>query len=218
MAEDHGLCDGDGAVNVAQRGELLLFAVAQDVVLLDVVQGLLFALQLDDVGVGHDPLGEPPHRVLERGGEEQHLAVPGQAGRFRRRSPLDADALVLVSLRGDHNVGLIEHENLDLLGVDELQLVAPVQDGARRADDDVLLNLLPSVREPRTFIAANGVGQLHFGIELSHLLDHLSQLFKRLDGVERGAGVSLQNLHLVGGVDQAASDQLVEQRLHGDVL
>lgn len=67
MAEDHGLCDSDGAVDVAQRVELLLLAVAHHVVLLDGVQRLLLPLQFDDVWVGDDPLGEVPHRLLECG-------------------------------------------------------------------------------------------------------------------------------------------------------
>lgn len=75
MAEDHGLSDGDGSVDVTQRLELLLLAVTQHVVLFDGVQRLLFPLQLDDVGVRHDALGEVPHRLLKRGREQQHLAV-----------------------------------------------------------------------------------------------------------------------------------------------
>lgn len=61
MAEDHGLSDGDGSVDVTQGLELLLLAVAQHVVLLDGVQRLLLPLQLDDIGVGHDAPREIPH-------------------------------------------------------------------------------------------------------------------------------------------------------------
>lgn len=78
MAEDHGLGDGDGAIDVAQSQELLFFAVTQHVVLLDGVQSLLLALQFDDVGFGYDALGKAPHRLLEGGREQQHLAVLGQ--------------------------------------------------------------------------------------------------------------------------------------------
>ena len=60
MAEDHGLGDGDGSVDVAEGLELLLLAGALHVVLLDGVQRLLLALQLDDVWVGDDALGEVP--------------------------------------------------------------------------------------------------------------------------------------------------------------
>lgn len=75
MAEDHGLSDSDGSVDVTQGLELLLLAVAQHVVLLDGVQRFLLPLQLDDIGVGHDAPREIPHRLFKRGREEQHLAA-----------------------------------------------------------------------------------------------------------------------------------------------
>lgn len=67
MAEDHGLGNGDGSVDVTEGMELLLPAVAQHVVLFDGVQRLLLSLQLDDVGVRHDALGKVPHRLFKRG-------------------------------------------------------------------------------------------------------------------------------------------------------
>lgn len=78
MAKDHGLRDCDRAVDVTQRIKLVLFASAEHVILLDGVQGLLFSLQADDVGVGDDALGKLPHRVLEGCGEKQHLTVFGK--------------------------------------------------------------------------------------------------------------------------------------------
>lgn len=46
-----------------------------------------------------------------------------------------------MTLRSDHDVGLVQHKHPDLLGVDELELEAPVQHGSRRADHDLLLKL-----------------------------------------------------------------------------
>uniref|UniRef100_A0A3B4ZNI0 Uncharacterized protein n=1 Tax=Stegastes partitus TaxID=144197 RepID=A0A3B4ZNI0_9TELE len=63
MAEDHGLSDGDGSIDVTESLELLLLAVAQHVVLFDGIQCLFFSLQLDDVGIWHNALSK------------QHLAV-----------------------------------------------------------------------------------------------------------------------------------------------
>lgn len=40
--------------------------------------------------------------------------------------PLDANALVLMTLCGYHDISLIQHKHSDLLWVDELQLCAPV--------------------------------------------------------------------------------------------
>lgn len=58
--------------------------------------------------------------------------------------PLDADALVLVALSSYHHVCLIQNKHLDLLGVNELELGAPVQNGPRGANDNVLTDLLTS--------------------------------------------------------------------------
>lgn len=59
----------------------------------------------------------------------------------RESSPLNADALVLVSLCGDHDISLVQNKHFDLFRVDELQLNAPVQNRPRCADDDLLLDL-----------------------------------------------------------------------------
>lgn len=61
MAEDHGLGDGDGPVQVAQGLELLLSVIANDIILFDGVQSLLFTLKFDDVGVWDHLLGKLPH-------------------------------------------------------------------------------------------------------------------------------------------------------------
>jgi hypothetical protein len=76
MAENHGLADRDGAVNVAQGPVLVFLAVALDVILLDVVQRLLFSPQSDDDGfVGYDFLGKLHHRLIVGGREQQHLTL-----------------------------------------------------------------------------------------------------------------------------------------------
>uniref|UniRef100_A0A8D1PE74 Uncharacterized protein n=1 Tax=Sus scrofa TaxID=9823 RepID=A0A8D1PE74_PIG len=78
MAEDHGLSNGDGSVQVTQGLELLVSVIAQDIILLDGVQCLLLTLQFDDIWVWDHFLGKLPDRVFEGGREKQHLAVPGQ--------------------------------------------------------------------------------------------------------------------------------------------
>uniref|UniRef100_A0A8C7RJD1 Uncharacterized protein n=1 Tax=Oncorhynchus mykiss TaxID=8022 RepID=A0A8C7RJD1_ONCMY len=57
MTEDHGLSNGDGPVDVAEGHELLLFAVTDDVVLLD---GVLL-----------------PHHLLKRGREQENRTLFG---------------------------------------------------------------------------------------------------------------------------------------------
>uniref|UniRef100_A0A8D0BM96 Uncharacterized protein n=1 Tax=Salvator merianae TaxID=96440 RepID=A0A8D0BM96_SALMN len=91
VAEDHGLCDGYGPVDVTEGVELLFAAVAQDIVLLDGVQRLLFSLQLDNVGVGDNFLGKLPHRVLKGGREQQHLAIFGKHPEGSQKGNKDLD-------------------------------------------------------------------------------------------------------------------------------
>uniref|UniRef100_A0A8C8ZNG9 Uncharacterized protein n=1 Tax=Prolemur simus TaxID=1328070 RepID=A0A8C8ZNG9_PROSS len=160
MAEDHGLSNRDGPIEVAQGLELLVSAIAQNIILLDGVQGLLLTLQFDNVWVRDHFLGKLPHR---------HPASSSL--------PLDADALILVALSSYHHVGLIQNKHLDLLGVDELELGAPVQHGPRGADDNLLTDFLtPFHSLILTFIASHGISQLQLWMKFAHLLDHFSCL------------------------------------------
>lgn len=43
-----------------------------------------------------------------------------------------------------HHISLVQNKHLDLLGVNELQFGAPVQDGPRGTDDNLLTHLLTS--------------------------------------------------------------------------
>uniref|UniRef100_A0A3B5R5H2 Uncharacterized protein n=1 Tax=Xiphophorus maculatus TaxID=8083 RepID=A0A3B5R5H2_XIPMA len=133
MAEDHGLSNCNGSVDVTESLELLLSAVAEHKVLLDGVQSLLLSLQLDDVGFGHDAL------------REQHLAV-------LRHLPLDSDTLVLVSLRGDHDVGFVQHKHSDLLGIYKPEFIAPVQHCTRCPNNYLFLQFTASFhwKRPKT--------------------------------------------------------------------
>uniref|UniRef100_A0A3Q3SHG1 Uncharacterized protein n=1 Tax=Mastacembelus armatus TaxID=205130 RepID=A0A3Q3SHG1_9TELE len=127
MAEDHGLGDGDGSVDVTEGLELLLLGVAQHIVLFDSIQCFLLSLQLDDVGIRYNAL------------QKQHLAVFGH---------------------------LIQNKHLDLLGVYELELTAPVQHGTRCANNNLGL----------TFISSDSVDKFDLRIVFAHLLNHLTSL------------------------------------------
>uniref|UniRef100_A0A8C9L639 Uncharacterized protein n=1 Tax=Serinus canaria TaxID=9135 RepID=A0A8C9L639_SERCA len=153
MAEDHGLGNGDGPVDVTESPELLISVIAQDIILLDGVQGLLLALQFDNVW--------------------EHLAVPGEHSEREITPlslcpsvPLNADALVLVALGGDHHICLIQHEHLDLLGIYEFQLGTPVQHGAGCADYDLII---PSF----LFVV---ICKFQLRVKVSHLFNHFSCL------------------------------------------
>uniref|UniRef100_A0A8C7Z596 Uncharacterized protein n=1 Tax=Oryzias sinensis TaxID=183150 RepID=A0A8C7Z596_9TELE len=168
MTEDHGLSDGDGAVDVTQSFKLLLLAVTQHIILFDGVQSLLLPLQFDDVGLGNNALSKAPDGLLKCSRKQQHLAV-------FRHSPLDSYTLVLVTLRGDHDVGFIQNEHFDLLWIYKLELAAPVEHGTRRADDYLFL-----MEEGLTFISSDCINQLDFRVIFAHLLDHLASLERQL--------------------------------------
>lgn len=70
-------------------------------------------------------------------------------------TPLDANALVLVTLCGDHDICLVQHKHINFLWVDKSELLAPVQDRAGGADHNLLLELHPSLHcTDRGFIIA----------------------------------------------------------------
>lgn len=76
--------------------------------------------------------------------ERRHLRVcsSSSAGRAEREFwPLDSDALLLVTLEVNHDVGLIQHKQLDLFGVKQLRFPASIHHRAGRPDDDLLLEL-----------------------------------------------------------------------------
>lgn len=67
MAEDHGLGNGDCAVDVTESLELLVSVIAQDIILLNRVQCLLLSLQFDNVWVRNNFLSKLPHGILKSG-------------------------------------------------------------------------------------------------------------------------------------------------------
>ena len=90
MTKDHGLSDGQHAVDVGNGAIFLFLGVAHDVVLLDVVQRLLLPVKplekkfnieragpkkeiklLEDHGIPNDHFGEF-HDIVVIGGREQH--------------------------------------------------------------------------------------------------------------------------------------------------
>lgn len=85
MAEDDGLCDGEGGVKITQRFKFVLLVLTDNVELLDVVQRLLFTSQPNDIWIGNNLLCKLPHRVLKGGGEKEHLAVLHQLSVRERR-------------------------------------------------------------------------------------------------------------------------------------
>lgn len=89
-----------------------------------------------------DPDTQVHYRSCNQQSVSMHLpGLKANSPNTRESSPLNADALVLVSLCGDHDISLVQNKHFDLFRVDELQLDAPVQNCPRCADDDLLLDL-----------------------------------------------------------------------------
>lgn len=88
--------------------------------------------------------------------------------------PLDADALVLVALSSYHHVCLIQNKHLDLLGVNELELGAPVQNGPRGANDNVLTDLLTPSGGVVAFPPSGTPAVLHGWSDSGHSPLHVS--------------------------------------------
>uniref|UniRef100_A0A8C2U8U2 Uncharacterized protein n=1 Tax=Coturnix japonica TaxID=93934 RepID=A0A8C2U8U2_COTJA len=163
VAEDHGLGNGDSAIDITESTELLISAIAQHVILLNSVQCLLLSLQFDNVWVRNNFLSKFPHRIFKISREE---CIPAAPMLHLQYLPLNADALILMALGCYHHICLIQDEHFDFLGIDELQFGAPVQHSARCANDNLLL----------TFIASDSICKLQLWVKLPHLFDHLSCL------------------------------------------
>uniref|UniRef100_A0A3Q3IQQ0 Uncharacterized protein n=1 Tax=Monopterus albus TaxID=43700 RepID=A0A3Q3IQQ0_MONAL len=137
--------------------ELVLLILAEHIELLDCVQCLLFTLQPDDIGVRNHLLCKAPHRVLKGCREKEHLTLIQQHD--LKLAPMDTNALVPMTLCANHHISLIQHKHCNLLGVNGLELGAPVED----------CHFLTSV-------ASNGIGQFHIWTKFPHLLNYLTDL------------------------------------------
>uniref|UniRef100_A0A8B9G1C9 Uncharacterized protein n=1 Tax=Amazona collaria TaxID=241587 RepID=A0A8B9G1C9_9PSIT len=166
MAEDHGLGNGDSAIDVTESLELLISVTAQNIVLLNSVQSLLLSLQFDDVWVRNNFLSKLPHGILK--GELSLKEPKPPWARYSQSLPLNADALVLMALGCYHHISLIQHKHFDFLGIYEFELGTPVQHGAGSANHNLITVL--------TLIASDSIGKFQLWIKLPHLLNHFSCL------------------------------------------
>lgn len=128
VAEDDGLGDGEGLVEVAEGVELVLLAVNHDVELLDTFKGEFIALDEDASGVVHELLGHLEGLAGHGGREEADLGGGGELGE-------DVIDLILETAR-EHLVSLVEDEDFDELGV-EVAASDHVKDTTGCSDHDV---------------------------------------------------------------------------------
>ena len=73
VAEDDGLGDGEGLVEVAQGVKLPLLTLDRDVELANTLEGELLLLDEDADGVPHEPGGHLKHLLGHCGGQQDHL-------------------------------------------------------------------------------------------------------------------------------------------------
>ena len=109
VAENDGLGDGEGLVQIAQRIQFPVLFLHVDVELFDALEGEFLFLHEDGLGVPHEFFGDVEHLGGHCCGEEHHLHLGGQVAE-------DVVNLVLEA-PGEHLVGLVEDEHLDVRGV-----------------------------------------------------------------------------------------------------
>lgn len=110
VAENDGLVDVQGLVQVAESIELPVLALNVDVELTDTFEGKLVLLDQNTDGVGHE-LTSDLEGLLSHGGREQtDLEVLGEGLE-------DIVDLILETAR-KHLIGLIEDEDLDVVGAE----------------------------------------------------------------------------------------------------
>lgn len=196
VAEDDGLGDGDGLVEIAKRVELPLLLFDGNVELLDTFQGQLVTLDENADGVAHELFGDLENLLRHGSREQDTLGVLGQELE-------DLVHLVLETTR-EHLVGLVEAEHLELVRL-ESTTVDHVVDTTGSADDD--LGALIELGHVLTNVGTTDAGvavDLHVVAECDDdLLDLLGELTsggkdERLDGLDARVD-ALQNGDREGG-------------------
>uniref|UniRef100_G3W0H3 Uncharacterized protein n=1 Tax=Sarcophilus harrisii TaxID=9305 RepID=G3W0H3_SARHA len=156
MTEDHGLRNGDGPIEITKRLEFLIPVIAHHIILFNGVQCLFFSFQFDDIWVWDNFSCKFPHRLLKISSKKIPCPYPYPN---KAPIPLDSYTLILMALGGYHYISFIKNKHFDLLGIDEFQLGAPIQDSARSTNHNLFTDLL-----------------LKFRIKFAHLFNHLSCL------------------------------------------
>jgi len=185
VAEDDGLGDGDGLVEIAQGVELPLLLLNGDEELLDTLEGQLILLDQDADGVAHELGGDLHNLNGHGGGQKDDLGGGGKT--------LENIVDLILETAGEHLIGLIEDEHLHGVGL-EGTTVDHVEDTTGGTDDDVgtsleALHVIADVGTTNAGVALN----LH---EVTESDDDLLDLLGQLAGRGEDEGLALR----VGGV------------------
>ncbi len=184
VAEDDGLGDGDGLVQVGQSVELPVLLLNGNVELLNTFEGKLILLDKDTDGVAHE-LGGDLEDVLGHGsGEKDNLGRLGEK--------LEDVVNLLGETAGQHLVGLVEDEHLHVVGLQDTTL-NHVVDTTGSTDNDLgtILESLHVVTDAGTANAGVALDIHEVTDGDNDLLDLLSELTgggedKRLAGLDVG--------------------------------
>lgn len=128
VTEDDSLGDRDRVVQVTQTVELVSLLLDIDVELLDTLQGQLVLLNQDSDRVVHELRGNLQD-VLWHGSRQKN-----NLGSLRQQSENVVD--LLLETRGQHLIGLIQDEHLDLVGL-EVSSVDHVKDSTRSTNNNL---------------------------------------------------------------------------------
>jgi len=146
VQEDDTLGDGDGLVKIAQSFELPVFFFNVDVILFDTFKGKFFFLDQNSDWFSHESLGDIENFSWHGGGQKHDLDVS-------RKSSENIVNLVLETSR-KHLIGLIENEDLDVSGVDDLS-GDHIEYTTGSSDDDLLRIGLESLNFDFHVVATN---------------------------------------------------------------
>jgi len=128
VAEDDGLGDGDGLVQVGEGVELPVLLLDGNVELLNTFEGKLVLLDEDTDGVTHELGGDLEDVLGHGGGKEDDLGGLGKE--------LEDVVDLLSETAGQHLVGLVEDELLHAVGLEDATL-DHVVDTAGGTDNDL---------------------------------------------------------------------------------
>eukprot|EP00760_Papus_ankaliazontas_P032971 PhM_4_TR6111/c0_g1_i1/m.59329 len=182
VAEDHGLSDRHGVVQIAQRLELEVL-LDGDVVLLDAVEREHLLLDENAARRAHELVRQRQHVLGDGGAEEGDLDVAGEELE-------DLVDLLREALR-EHLVGLVEDKDAELVRA-EAATLDDVVDTAGRADgdEDALLDLLDVVLHARATDerVAEALAVAHV---LADARAHLLRLQGKLAGRRQDEGLAV---------------------------
>lgn len=180
VAEDDGLGDGDGLVEIAQGVELPLLLLNGDVELLDTLEGKLVLLDQNADGVAHELGGNLHNLSGHGGGQEDNLGGWGKT--------LEDIVDLVLETTGQHLIGLIENEHLHVVGL-KGTTVDHIEDTTGGSDNDLGtsledLHVLTDVGTTNAGVALN----LH---EVTEGNDDLLDLLGQLAGGGEDKGLAL---------------------------